>query len=962
MTIERQAPPGVTLSAAPNPVAEGESVTVTATLSRAATRSVTIPVTVTAGTAEADDHGTLSGVRIPSGRTSGTGRIATREDDDSDDETFTVAIDTANLPSPIVAGGATSVAITIDDDDTPTVELSASPRHPVAAGESVTVTARVSAALPGDMTIPLTLTPDTGTSSNDYGTLSSITIAAGATSGTGTISTRQDSDTVSQSFRVGLDTANLPAEVQPGTRPWVRVTIAPDSIPIVWLTAPASVNEGGTATVTARLTKAFVPAAAVTIPLTARFVGGSPASHEVTIAAGATSGTHDIAVPLDDDANHHTLIVEVDERMLPAVEPQVRVARYSSQYPTIVVITVMDIPAIETASSTAREGRDDAVAFTVRLSYPPYKSVSVSYTTAQAASAWQGAEPATAGADYTHVAGTVAFGPGETAKKVRVPILDDVVDEGTEYFLLRFSNPRGAYLKTSETQGLITNDDHLQSMWLARFGTMAGSHLADAVSDRLGEDLAPGAHATLAGQRLDLTKADDGKGLADLMAGLAHTFGAEKTTTAANDDPFARRGPAARWNHPAASASGRPLSGSQLLLGSAFHVAPEREGEAPALAAWGRVAHGRFDGEDAHDSGSTRVDGEVVTGVLGADADFGRVLAGVAVSLSEGDGRFGSSGVDVGAKGEIESTLTTVSPYLRFQLTERVSAWGLAGFGTGDMTIHFDDGAIDPVRTDIGMRMGAIGARGALLEQDEWGGMDLALKTDALFVRMESEKAVNSAETTTDTNRVRLVLEGGRRFALSETATFRPSLELGLRHDGGDAETGAGLEVGGGVAFTNTATGLSLEAKARVLAAHADSSYEEWGMSATARLDPGAAGRGLSLSLTPTLGTPSSTAERLWGAKRPSELAPGGRFEATRGLEAQAGYGLPVFGGRFTGTPNTGLRLTDGGARDWRLGWRLTRAVPGDSAFEVNLDATRREAAHDDSASHGVMLTGGVRW
>ena len=118
--------------------------------------------------------------------------------------------------------------------------------------------------------------------------------------------------------------------------------------------------------------------------------------------------------------------------------------------------------------------------------------------------------------------------------------------------------------------------------------------------------------------------------------------------------------------------------------------------------------------------------------------------------------------------------MTTVSPYLRFRLTERVSAWGLAGWGTGDMTIAFDDGAMAPIRTDIGLRLGALGARGALLEQDDTGGMDLALKADAFFVRMDSEKAANSAEVTADASRVRLVLEGGRAFALSETATLRP--------------------------------------------------------------------------------------------------------------------------------------------------------------------------------------------
>ena len=45
-------------------------------------------------------------------------------------------------------------------------------------------------------------------------------------------------------------------------------------------------------------------------------------------------------------------------------------------------------------------------------------------------------------------------------------------------------------------------------------------------------------------------------------------------------------------------------------------MAPGREGSGPDLAAWGRVAHGSFDGEHADDTGSTRVDGEVLTVTL----------------------------------------------------------------------------------------------------------------------------------------------------------------------------------------------------------------------------------------------------------------------------------------------------------------------------------------------------------
>ena len=97
------APAAVSLEAAPNPVPEGESVTVTATLDKALTSSVRIPVTVERGTSESGDHGSLSSIRIASGDTEGTGRITTSVDDDIDDETITVKL-RANLPTGVMGG------------------------------------------------------------------------------------------------------------------------------------------------------------------------------------------------------------------------------------------------------------------------------------------------------------------------------------------------------------------------------------------------------------------------------------------------------------------------------------------------------------------------------------------------------------------------------------------------------------------------------------------------------------------------------------------------------------------------------------------------------------------------------------------------------------------------------------------------------------------------------------------
>ena len=105
-------PPPVSLSASPNPVTEGQSVTVTATLSRALSKEETIPVTMTRDTSS---HGTLRSIMIDSGKKTGTGTITTNPDTDYEDETFTVSLDTDNLPSSVTAGSPSSVTVTIND-------------------------------------------------------------------------------------------------------------------------------------------------------------------------------------------------------------------------------------------------------------------------------------------------------------------------------------------------------------------------------------------------------------------------------------------------------------------------------------------------------------------------------------------------------------------------------------------------------------------------------------------------------------------------------------------------------------------------------------------------------------------------------------------------------------------------------------------------------------------------------
>ena len=152
--------------------------------------------------------------------------------------------------------------------------------------------------------------------------------------------------------------------------------------------------------------------------------------------------------------------------------------------------------------------------------------------------------------------------------------------------------------------------------------------------------------------------------------------------------------------------------------------------------------------------------------------------------------------------------------------------------------------------------MGAAGLVSELLEPGREDGARLAFKTDAQFTRTESDATEGMASAEADTWLVRAGIEGSRRFALGEEgAALVPSFEIGVRRDGGDAETGFGADIGGGLAFSAPASGLSLDVSARGLLAHEASDFREWGVAASLGYDPDPSSPlGLARLASPELG------------------------------------------------------------------------------------------------------------
>ena len=241
---------------------------------------------------------------------------------------------------------------------------------------------------------------------------------------------------------------------------------------------------------------------------------------------------------------------------------------------------------------------------------------------------------------------------------------------------------------------------------------------------------------------------------------------------------------------------------------------------------------------------------------------------GVAI---QGDGSYRLSPEKGDDEGTIVSSMTGLYPYTRIDLNERVSAWGLVGIGSGELTLHRKDA--DPMETTLDMRMGALGLTGRVLDGTGPSGLGVNVKSDAMWVRTTSDQIQGMESAEGDVSRLRLIVQGERRFELQDGGVFMPSGELGLRIDGGDAETGTGLEVGASMQYIRGA--FTIEGQVRALVAHESSGYEEWGASGTIRVIRSASGRGLTFGITPVWGNAGSQAGRLWGAKDARELEPG---------------------------------------------------------------------------------------
>ena len=344
-------------------------------------------------------------------------------------------------------------------------------------------------------------------------------------------------------------------------------------------------------------------------------------------------------------------------------------------------------------------------------------------------------------------------------------------------------------------------------------------------------------------------------------------------------------------------------------------------------------------------------DGRIVSGYMGVDRWLNEeVLTGLSVSLTKGDFDYTDTTPGEGGRGDYYVKMISVSPYVSWFLSDDAYIWGAVGYGRGQVD-NIDDEEVQSVTTsDLSYKSVAAGGSGRLFDV---GDTTFSLKSEAFKVWMDVEgDDYLIDEMSLGVHQLRLSMEGSYEYRFASGTWFNPLVEVALRHDGGDGETGTGVELGGGFLYEDPNLGLSVSGRGRWLAAHSSDEFSQWGVGGTVIFDTGADKRGALFSVSPEWGDTSSGVDSLWERGVEGLSSEDGGANDMH-LDAEFGYGLSALGGDGLFTPYSGLRVGGDGWRQYRLGSRLDL---GRSA-SLSLETDRRQS-DTTKPEHGIMLRG----
>ena len=938
VTIEDDDRPTITLGDVT--VTEGDdpmTATVTATLDIAVSGGVTADVSTTDGTATAGNDYTTTSTMVTFTGTAGEMQeftVPILDDEDFEvEEMFSVTLTNISVLADI-----NSATVTIADDDTPPLSagLVLSPTSVTEGSGSTTimVTATIAGAgesVLSDTEVTVTVAGGTATAGTDFTAVApfTLTLLAGASSGTGSFVlavTEDEEDDPTETVTVSATAAGIDF---PSSATLTITEAPPLSAGLVL--SPARVTEGSGSTtimVTATIAGAGESVLSDT-EVTVTVAGGTAtegtdftavAPFTLTLLAGASSGTGSFVLMVTDD--------EEDD---PTETVTVSATAAGIDFPSSATLTITEAPPLSAglALSPARvaEGRDPTtITVTATIAGTGGSVLSDTDVTVTVVGG-----TATAGVDFTAVAPftfTLAAGDTRGTGSFVLTVMEDEEDDPNETVTVS-ATADGIDFTSSVTLTITEGDiEAVLEAVVPELAQLSASSVVDAVAGRIG------------------------RVVAGISAGPLVSFSGQPsvaTALAANEQVLNEGG----------------LDWQEFLGGSSFDLtlagtetaAPAAGGQAASdgdVGIWASGDYERISSKDVgpgEDAGLGEWEGDLFSAHLGIDRRLSEsVLVGLAVSWSNGSFEF-----DDNPANNTDSQLVALSPYFGWNSGDGAGLWVMAGHGRGE--IEQED--LPDSKRDITMAMVAAGGNQRIVADAEWA---LDIRGEVSAAQLETTEASgslaasgSSVAMTAGVRRLRLALEAGSSVQRDSGAQLTRSVALGIRHDGGDGDTGLGAELDGELGWSFLASGVTLRVTGHVLLAHAGD-LKEWGAGGLIHYAPvQAKGRGLSLRVQPFWGQAESTPGQLW-EHRVAELesADGDAPEAR--LVTDVGWGLPALSGRGLVTPYSGLELSEGGDRVYRLGSRFETG----SVFNIDLAGDRTEKG--GRPEYGIDLHLRMQW
>ena len=966
-------------------VEEGSAVTLQVRLTEGAPAGgITVGYAISPGEAVAADYtdGTGGSVTFSTGESTADIQITAVDDPNSEGaETFTVTLDTVTGDA-TVSSSAGNTVVTINESDPITVSLAG----PAGVGEgdpaTYTVTLTGGTSTTAVMVVyTVTAGAGMGATVSDFAGGSfptgTITIPSGTSSMSFDVATMADATDDDETFVVTLSgPSGGGGQTSLGSSQMIETTIT--ELPTVTIAPIVSVLEGESAPIT--VTSSAQASVGIVVNYTVTIESGDTAETDdfsgtggtVTIPASMTSV--DISVAVADDR-----LSEGDETFTVTLTSVTTTppggARLGSDVASVVTIGTDpndNVVLSLTGPSTVSEGQ--VASYTVNTGGIPTEALMVLYTVGGTAAD---------GTDYMDAGSSpLTIGPGQAGQSGGMIVLmieDDGVADPDETLIVMLISVTGGRPGSNPTvvapnsvTTTITEGDPEKALQysLAGFMRSTASGTVEVIGDRFRTRAAAGGASsfTLGGQDVSgLLSFEEGSETYQTLTGLAERFGVDTPSgplsmmgSAATDGldlggMGALAGTAQSW------LGLSEMSLQELLAQSSFEMSLDggRGGAGPG--SWGFWGRGDYSGFEGRPEDGFSMDGTVYSGMAGVDYQWNDLLVGLSVGHSNGEIDYAGSAAGTG---QIEANLTSIHPYLQWSPGGEGHSvvWGALGFGWGDAEI------MDMGETDLEMYMVAVGLR-----QDVYsaGEMDVSVNSDAFYVSSETDAATGVADAVdADTMRLRVAVEVGRTWEQAAGSSITTSIELGGRFDGGDAEEGAGAELGGEIGYENLPGGVDVSARGRYLVAHSESDFEEWAASVEVSLNPGGpGGRGLQFSLIPKWGSAASRVDSMWQGTSALALDSSG---STRGsgsglspdsLDMEVGYGMSLRSRAGVLTPFGELGLADSDSRRARLGLRLGLLDgSGQETIRMELSGEHSARGNDTEPDQQVGLTGEFRF